>query len=99
MSGVTVAQLMNNLPFARLSNPPLKIFFIALSSVTTVMMTSESLRDLAQIIGGGCAQFLGQRLCGGRVDVTQRRDFKAAFLQAASHVRAHAADADEANFL
>jgi len=42
MSGVTVAQLMKSLPLDRLNNPPLKTAFMALSSDTTVMMTSDS---------------------------------------------------------
>ena|SRR5438045_7553864 len=44
-SGDTVAQLMNSFPLALRSSPPLpevKIFAIALSSVTTVMITSAA---------------------------------------------------------
>src|SRR5215469_1736164 len=42
IAGVTVAQLMNNFPFARVNKPPVNMLRIALSSGTTVMTISES---------------------------------------------------------
>jgi peptide/nickel transport system permease protein/dipeptide transport system permease protein len=40
MAGETVAQLMKTFPFARVNKPPVKIFFIAWSSLTTVMRSN-----------------------------------------------------------
>ena len=52
-----------------------------------------------EVGGGGAGEFAGQLVGGGRVGVEDGGDGEAAVLEPACHFRAHAADADEGNFV
>src|SRR5581483_11537536 len=94
-SGVMVAQLMKSLPRDRLKSPPLKICFMALSSVTTVKTTSQ--RRVTCFNSATAAEFLRQVLSRLGLDIIHRTDLVATFLQAPGHIRPHPAHSDKSN--
>ena len=91
---------MNSFPRAftsRLSPLSANTCRIALSSVTTVMMTSDSAvtcdKSWHAAQPSSCCQFRRRF----PIHIVNRRDVKPALLQSARHVRAHPANANESN--
>jgi len=73
------------------------MFRIALSSVTTVKITSDSAVTFRQVLSGGAAKLSGKRRSGRAIRVVNSRDVKLSIPQSARHVRAHATDPNKTN--